>query len=168
MNAEFLDAVREGDWHTAQSLIREGAVTPALESQAVSLFEWLVDINAPPKLIVDLLRVHSTLKEPNLVERRLMEACLQQSTTRSNAFGTFKLLLASGVSPNLIIEGGSTLLQRAMELNRVHEVQELLHNEVDPNQMSVFDLESTSNLEEAARLTNESAKLVLKHFNRNS
>jgi ankyrin repeat protein len=166
MSKEFIDAVREGNWSAAHLLVREGAVSPSLETPSSSVYEWLVEVNAPPELISDLLRLHPASETLHRVKCSLMEACLRASATKSNAFGTFALLLAEGVSPNLIVDGGSTLLQQAMELNRVREVRELLRHGVDPSQMSVFGRESTSNIDEAARLTNEAAKLVLEYFGR--
>jgi hypothetical protein len=70
------------------------------------------------------------------------------------------------VSPNLLLDGGSTLLQRAMAHNQVREVRELLRHGVDPNQGSIFGLEGASNLEEAALLMNDASRLVLEHFQR--
>jgi ankyrin repeat protein len=166
MSEEFLDAVRAGNWSTAHSLIRNGAVSQSINTPSSSIYEWLVECNAPPPLIADLLRLHPQLETLPRAECGLMEACLRESLTKSNAFDTFSLLLKEGVSPNLVVESGSTLLQLAMQLNRVREVRELLRHGVDPNQMSIFGQESTSNLEEAAKLANDAAKLVLDHFAR--
>jgi hypothetical protein len=52
----------------------------------------------------------------------------------------------------------------ASEHNAAREVQALLRYGVDPCQMSIFGRESSTNLEEAGRLGNEAAKMVLAHF----
>jgi hypothetical protein len=166
MSNEFIDAVRSGDWALAQSIVRTGEVSPFLEVPASSVYDWLVEVNAPPELIIELMRQHPTPEFLTRVHGSLMETCLRESTTKSNAFGTLVLLLAEGVSPNRIVDGGCTLLQKAMELNKVREVRELLRYGVDPNQMSVFGRESASNLDDAARLGNEAARIVLAHFGR--
>jgi len=164
MSKEFLDAVRDGNWTAAHELVGQGAVSASHESPNSSVCEWLVELNAPPELVADLLRQHSDSETVQRAQSNLMSECLRLSATKSNAFDTFALLLAQGVSPNLIVEGGSTLLQRAMAHNQVREVRELLRHGVDPNQVSIFGLESASNLEEVALLTNEASRVVLEHF----
>ena len=164
MSNEFVEAVREANWSYADSLIEQGEVSPLLEIANTSVYEWLVQVNAPSQLVIDLLRRHPESEALGRLKSNLMESCLRESSTKGNAFGTFALLLAEGISPNLIVNGGCTLLQEAMELNRTREVRELLRYNVDPHQMSVFGRDSSSNIDEAARLKNEAAELVLTHF----
>lgn len=166
MREDFMSAVQDGDWCAAHELIRQGAVPASLETPGPSVCERLVGLNAPPQLISDLLRQHSGLETLPRLQSGLMAECLRVSATNSNAFATFALLLAQGVSPNLILDGGSTLLQRAMAHNRIREVRELLRHGVDPDQRSIFGLEAASNIEEAALLTNEASRLVREHFQR--
>jgi hypothetical protein len=163
MSSDFFAAVREGDWALATSLVVQRDVAPFSDAPS-PVYVWLVELNAPPRLIVDLLHLHGKSQPLDKVKKDLMETCLRESTTKGNAFETFALLLADGVSPNLIVDGGSTLLQKAMELNRAREVRELLRYGADPNQTSVFGRESSTNLEEAARLDNEAAKIALTAF----
>ena len=92
-----------------------------------------------------------------------LEVCLRLSLTKENSPTTFAALLESGASPNVMV-GGATLLQHAMLLNRVREVKELLRHGVDPNQRSLFGIESTTNVEEAKAINNEAARLVLAAF----
>ena len=87
---------------------------------------------------------------------------MHESSTKENAFEIFSSLLKMGLTPNVLIGGsGCTLLQLAMDLNKVREVKELLRYGVDLHQMSVYGSESTSNLEEAKLIGNAAAQLVL-------
>lgn len=164
MTDDFAQAVRSGDWIAAIALAREGAALRLLEAESSSTYEWLLGANAPAELICELLRSHPTADSLRNLEADLMEACLRESATKANAFDTFVLLLDRGVSPNQMLSGGSTLLQRAMELNKIREVGELIRHGVDPNQTSAFGRESASNFEEAKRLQNEAAKVAVEYF----
>ena len=64
----------------------------------------------------------------------------------------------------MIADGGATLLQKAIELNKTKEVAALLVRGVEPLQMSVFGAESTTNIQEAMLAGNDAAKLVLEKF----
>jgi len=84
--------------------------------------------------------------------------------TNSNAFEAFSKLLAFGLSPNVYANGGSTLLQKAIEHNRIDAVAELIRYGVDPYQKSVFGSESTDALEEARNASNAAGRMVLDRF----
>lgn len=87
---------------------------------------------------------------------------MHESSTKENAFEIFSSLLKMELTPNVLIGGrGCTLLQLAMDLKKVREVNELLRYGVDLHQMSVYGSESTSNLEEAKLISNAAAQLVL-------
>jgi hypothetical protein len=90
--------------------------------------------------------------------------CVSLARTHSNAFPTFAALLSAGVSPNKIVCGGNTLLQHAMQLDRVREAEELLRFGVDPDQMNAFGAESTSNIAEARSCGTAADRLVAAKF----
>jgi hypothetical protein len=131
MSHEFVEAVRAGDWPSAHALIRQGRVSPSLPTPSTSVYTWLAELNAPPAVVVDLVRVSEKPESADGFTSDLMETCLRESTTKANAFETFALLLSHGV---------------------------------DPNQMSVFGRESSTNLQEARRIGNEAATIVLASF----
>lgn len=91
----------------------------------------------------------------------LLEFCLEDIHRRSNAPGTFSALLALGLDPNAIADGGRTLFQKAMEWNRIEQVHELLRFGATPNRTSVMGYESASNLEEALAMDNASARFAV-------
>ena len=165
MSQSFLDCVRDADWQAAINLVQQGDVPSAIFEPRASLFSKLVDLNAPADLIVSLL--------DSLIRREALEAeklgllaqCMNASASKSNAFATFSALLAYGLTPNCWVIGkGSTLLQEAMELNKVREVEVMMRYGPDPHQMSVFGPESTSNVDEAMRIKNAAATVALCAF----
>ena len=160
----FLEAVRRSDWEEARELLRSGQVLNSDLSSGESLLEQLIDLNAPPELVVELLRQTSSPTDKTTLSAFALEACLRFSLTKENASATFVALLDSGSSPNVWV-GGATLLQRAMHLNRVPEVREMLSHGVDPNQCSLFGIESATNVEEASTIDNAAARLVMSAFN---
>ena len=164
MPGDFLESVRNGDWPAAYSLVRTGHAPCWLATPASSVFAWLIELNAPPRLVVEMVGHCAKVGSIDPNRLGLLEACLPASATRSNAFDTFAALLAFGLSPNVITDGGATLLQKAMTLDKVREVTELLRYGVDPNHMSVHGRESTSNREEAALVGNEAGALALAAF----
>lgn len=164
MNSDFLDCVRNGDCISALSLVERREVSSSVPTPASSVFAWLIEINAPTQLVIELLR-HCVRSEGIDVNRLgLLEVCLKESPTTENAPNTFSSLLAFGLSPNVIVEGGATLLQKAIELNRTVEVTALLNNGVDPYQMSVFGRESTNNIAEAVNAGNAAGDLVVAKY----
>lgn len=165
----FLECVREADWASALLLVERGQLESSLVVADSPVFARLIELDAPANLIVSLLKHFVRTQSVDQDRLGLLEICLCQSSTKAHAFETFSSLLAHGLSPNIIVAGkGCTLLQEAMELNKVREANELISHGVDPQQMSVYGGESTSNLEEAMRLGNAAAKVVLMHFRANS
>lgn len=161
----FLEHIHNGDWASALLLAQQGRLASYLNTSGSSIFAWLIELNAPPDLIVALLGHYINTESVDPNHLGLLEKCIYESNSKTNAFETFSSLLAYGLSPNVIVCGkGCTLLQEAMELNKVREVNELLKYGVDPYQMSIFGKESTSNLEEAARVGNAAGELVLNKF----
>jgi ankyrin repeat protein len=157
---EFMERVREGEWESALLVVRNGTVS----NLGASVLARLIELNAPTELVLALLEhcVRSEAIDPN--QLGLLEKCMMESTTKANAVKTFEALLEFGLTPNVIADGGWTLLQKAMELNKVHEVEKLLHHGVDPHQKSIFGVESATNLEEAARIGNAASRVALKKF----
>jgi hypothetical protein len=94
----------------------------------------------------------------------ILEECLILSTTHSNALETFRSILALGMDPNVTSASGLTLFQRAIRLNRVWEVAEMLKAGVSSTHMSVFGSESMSNIDAAFCAGNEAGELALAWF----
>src|SRR5690242_11701839 len=130
MNGEFIEAVRAADWNQVRAQIQRGQVPSRIETPSSSIYTWLVELDAPGSLILDLLRLRHEVDPPDTFEGALLETCLAESKKKANAFVTFSLLLESGIGPNVIVNGGCTLFQIAMERNRVREVQEMLRHGV--------------------------------------
>jgi len=166
--SEFLQSVRDGNWTEASALVHSGDVDSSIPSPSHSVLTWLIELDAPTTLIVDLLNllVRKESIDPNSMG--LLDTCLDFAMNRANAFSTFVALLDYGLSPNVIISGGCTLFQKAIELNRVHEVEALLKHGVDPDQMSVFGRESTSNLDEATSAENAAGRIAIETWQRNN
>lgn len=160
----LLSALREADWVSARSLVESGDLTWATPPLPQNVPARLVELNAPATLVVASLLRWAGDTRADVNRTGLLEACMLLSRQHSNAFSTFSSLLSVGLSANAIADGGATLLQRAMELNLVCEVQELLRHGVEADQMSVFGRESTSNLEEARVAANKAGDIVLEHF----
>ena len=126
------------------------------------MFAWLITLEAPIELVIALLQYAAEHESIDLNKLGLLELSMHESSTKENAFEIFSSLLKMGLTPNVLIGGsGCTLLQLAMDLNKVREVKELLRYGVDLHQMSVYGSESTSNLEEAKLISNAAAQLVL-------
>jgi hypothetical protein len=163
-SSEFLDAARDANWKLAVSILESHDDPSEIVCPSASPVAWFIRLNAPPDVVVQCLR-HYLRGEATEADRLgLLELCISLVSSNSNALPTFRALLTSGLSPNTWIEGGNTLLQHAVELNRTSEVAELLRHGVDPHQMSIFGIESTSNLEGARQAGNAAGALVLAKF----
>jgi hypothetical protein len=160
----FVEFVRAGDWQSAMALVNRDLVISTLPHPCTSMLERLVESNAPSELVVSFLARCCQEQAINPNSLGLLELCMNMSSTKANALETFAALLDFGLSPNVLADGGATLLQRAIELNKTREVAALLAHGVDPLQMSVFGAESTTNIEEATLADNGAAKLVLQKF----
>ena len=160
----FIEFVRAGDWQSAQELVSRDVVISARPQSCASILVQLIEMNAPSELVVRLLAkcCQQYSIDPNGFG--LLELCMNMSGTKANAVETFTALLDFGLSPNVIADGGATLLQKALELNKTKEVAALLVRGVEPLQMSVFGAESTTNIQEAMLAGNDAAKLVLEKF----
>ncbi|MBD8527867.1 hypothetical protein [Pseudomarimonas arenosa] len=121
-------------------------------------------MNAPPEVVVEAAKLCAGQKGFESDPFGLLALCVSLTNTSSNALATFKALLAAGVSPNIIVCGGETLLQHVITLNRVREVRELLAHGARPEQKNVFGYESTSNLEGAIAAENEAGELAVSWF----
>ena len=161
---DFIESVRLANWSTAIELVRNGAVGASLATPGNSVAQWLVELDAPTSLVVEIIRViaESGKADPNKLG--VLFACLELIPTHANAAATFRTLLEEGLSPNVIVSGGATLLQKAFELNRVHQVDALLRYGADPRQKNVFGLDSTTNLEEASYAGNASGQLAIQYW----
>jgi hypothetical protein len=173
-NDDFMLSIRCGDWVEALLLVEGGTVTPTIRSPVPSIrspepsiFAWLIEINAPPALLTRLLKNWADQGAVDSDSLGLLEFCMYFDLTHSHALPTFAALLDLGLSPNTIIDSGATLLQKAMELDKIREVKLLLQYGVNPQQSSVFGSESTTNLEEAASLQTNAAKLAEAWFRSN-
>lgn len=163
-NDDFLLSIRCGDWINAFLLVNSGAVTSTISVPGTSIFAWLIELNAPTELVTLLLKKWITQESIDVNRLDLLELCIYHSLTKSNAQPTFYALLNLGLSPNVIVNGGATLLQRAMELDKKREVELLLQYGADPQQLSVFGPESTTNLQEAESLETKAAQLAADWF----
>lgn len=162
---EFLESLRNADWSNASELLDSGdQIDCSVQTPSSSVFNWLIELDAPSNLVVKLVQHCVSSSDLDADRLGLLETCMRLSNTKANAFETFRKLLTHGLSPNVIADGGATLLQKAMEHNKTREVRELLLHGIDPHQMSVFGIESTSNLEEAKQIGNEACELVLSKF----
>ena len=157
----FIESVRSGDWAGALALTRTGELGAAMKTPSRSVFHWLIELDAPTILVVALLGrcMRAGSLDPNTLG--LLEFCLEDIHRRSNAPGTFSALLALGLDPNVIADGGRTLFQKAMEWNRIEQVRELLRFGADANCTSIMGRESESNLEEALATDNASARFAV-------
>jgi len=160
----LLSAMKEADWAYALSLLRSGSLSWSSPPLPEDVPYQLIELNAPAELVVLSLLRWARDTRGDINRSALLDQCMVLSHRHSNAFATFTSLLGVGLSANGIAEGGCTLLQRAISLNLVSEARELLRYGVSANQMSVFGLESTSNIEEAAAATNQAGAIVLQHF----
>lgn len=164
MNPEnqLLDCIREGGWPSALALVHSQNFITKIATPGSSVFAWLITLDAPTELVIALLQYAAKHESIDLNKLGLLELSMHESSTKENAFEIFSSLLKMGLTPNVLIGGrGCTLLQLAMDLNKVREVKELLRYGVDLHQMSVYGSESTSNLEEAKLISNAAAQLVL-------
>lgn len=164
MRQDVLDCLRCSDWAGAVSLIKRGQASLEIDNPGSSVFSWLIEINFPSQRVVEFLAYCVRVEGIDKDSLQLLEFCLCESSLKSNAFDTFASLLDFGLSPNVLADGGCTLLQKAIELNKVREVEELLRHGVDPQQMNFFGLESTSNIEDAISADNAAGNLVLEKF----
>lgn len=160
----FLDLVRAAEWQQAQLVLDSGEVSLTACPMGLSVFPWLIENNAPATLVVSLIERYRQTVSIDLDRAGLLESCMKESSTKGNAFKTFCALLQVGFSPNIITECGETLLQSAMRLNKTCEVKMLIEHGADPYQMSVFGIESTSNLQEAKSIQNEASVTALQEF----
>lgn len=148
-------------------LVRDGEVDSSIPCPGSSLPGWLVGLDAPTTLVVDLVKllIHKEGMDPNSMQ--LLDVCLDCSATHANAFATFMALLDAGLAPNTIIKSsGCTLLQKALVLSRVCEVEALLRYGARSDQMSAFGRESTSNLQEAVSLDKAASRLAIDFWQR--
>jgi hypothetical protein len=164
MSHEFIEAVRDADWELALSALASEAEPLSVRCPSSSPAAWLIELNAPPNAVVECMKLCTKSERIEPDRFGLLELCVSLTNTNSNAFPTFSALLSAGVSPNTIVCGGDTLLQHAVGLNRVREVEELLRHGVDPHQMNAFGRESTSNLEGAKCSGNAAGKLAIAKF----
>jgi hypothetical protein len=159
---QLLEYIRQADWVSALTLVKSQDFSTQIQTPESSVFVWLIKLNAPTELIIALLKFAAEHESIDVNELGLLEVSMDESSTKTNAFEIFSSLLKMGLTPNVVVAGrGCTLLQMAMELNKVREVKELLRYGVDLQQMSVFGRESTTNLEEAKLIGNAAALLVL-------
>jgi hypothetical protein len=158
--AELLEAVRDADWPQALSILELEQDLSAIRCPSTSLVAWFIELNAPPDVVVACMA--QCAKNPRFEANRLglLERCIEKTNSNSNAFPTFKALLAAGLNPNSIVEGGDTLFQHAIGLNRMPEVEELLRYGIDPHQMNIFGPESTSNIDGAKQAGNTAGDLA--------
>lgn len=145
-------------------MLKDGQASLEADAHVASFFNYLIEINVPTKIVIDFLTYCVRAGNVDKDSLRLLESCLYESNLKSNAFDTFSSLLNFGLSPNVLVDGGYTLLQKAIELNKVREVNELLLHGIDPHQMNFFGLESTSNIEDAISADNTAGNLVLEKF----
>jgi hypothetical protein len=160
VNASFAEAVRDADWDQALSVLKSADDPFSVQCSSSSPIARFIELNAPPHAVTECMREYAKSKHVEVDRLGLLELCIDLSNSKSNAFPTFKALLAAGMSPNVTVSSGDTLLQHAISLNRVLEVEELLRHGVDPHQMSVFGLESTSNIEGAKLAGNAAGDLA--------
>jgi hypothetical protein len=165
VSADFLEAVRDADWNLALSVLGSQGDPSAVRCPSPSPVAWFIELNAPPNVVVQCLRQYTKAEGVEADRLELLELCIALSNSNSNALPTFKALLSAGLSPNIIVDGGDTLLQHAINLNRVPEVEELLCYGVDPHQMNIFGMESTSNLDGARLAGNAAGAIALAKFN---
>ena len=161
---KFVDFVRDGDWQNALEEINSGNVCSATVAADSSVFTWLIDINAPSSLILELMSSCSRLESVELDRFDVLRKCMEESYAKSNAFNTFSKALKWGLDPNVYWDG-STLLQKAIEMNRVREISELLLHGADPFKLSLFGRESTSSIDDALESGNDASSVLLNHVN---
>jgi hypothetical protein len=164
MSHEFVEAVNDSSWQLALSILASAADPTRIPCPGPSPAAWLIDVNAPPHVVVHAARIMLSQDDFEADALGLLERCIPITSTSSNAFSTFSALLADGVGPNKIVCGGDTLLQHLVGLNRVREIQELLRHGVDPDHMNVFGRESTSNLEGARCAGNDAGRIAWQIF----
>lgn len=162
---EWLEAVHDADWQLLKRLA--DTAHPPVVIDAAQLRE-LIELNVPTDVLLRCVAAYSRLPGADVHHCGLLEACAALSHTHSYAFLSFRTLLTAGLSPNIIIDNGDTLLQNLISRNRVREVAELLRHGVDPQQMNVFGRESTSNREGARRAGNAAGELAWAWFQRNA
>lgn len=165
VSADFLEAVRSADWNLALSAMKSQADPSDVRCPSSSPVAWLIELNAPPNVVLQCLSQCAKAEAVEADRLGLLELCIALSNANSNALATFKALLAAGLSPNVITDGGETLFQHAVNLNRVPEVEELLRYGVDAHQMNIFGAESTPNREGARAAGNAAGALALAKFN---
>lgn len=165
VSADFLEAVRSADWNLALSAMKSLDDTSAAHCPSSSPVAWLIELNAPPNVVVQCLGQCAKAEAVEADRLGLLELCIELSNANSNALATFKALLSAGLSPNVVTDGGDTLFQHAVNLDRVPEVEELLRYGVDPHQMNMFGVESTSNRGGARAARNAAGALALAKFN---
>jgi hypothetical protein len=164
MSHGFIEAVRASDWALALSILEAANHPGSVESPAGSLPVWLVEVNAPPQVVIACQRHLATEHDIQSDCFGLLEQCASLADVNENAYPTFAALLAAGASPNKIIRGGQTLFQNLVALNRVREVQDLLRFGVDPDQMNVFGQEGNSNRAAVEIPVNEAARIAHARF----
>jgi hypothetical protein len=164
MSHDFLEAAKVSDWARALSILEAADHPRSVVCPAPSLPAWLVDVNAPPHVVVSCQRLLASTDDIRSDCYGLLERCASLAYVNSNAYPTFAALLAAGARPNKIICGGETLFQHLVVLNRVREVQEILKYGVDPDQMNVFGQESNSNRAAVEIPVNEAARIAHARF----
>jgi hypothetical protein len=160
---EWREAVRDANWQLLKRLA--DTAHPPVVTDAEQLSE-LIELNAPTDVLLRCVAAYSRLPGADVHNCGLLEACAALSHTHSYAFLSFRTLLTAGLSPNIIIFDGNTLLQSLISRNRVREVTELLRHGVDPQQMNAYGREGTSNREGARRAGNAAGELAWAWFQR--
>lgn len=164
MRNAFVEAVNDSDWALALSLLAAADAPGSVHCASPSIPAWLVEVNAPPHVVIECQKLLASADKVKEDAFGLLALCVSLGNTKSNAYPTFTALLSDGVSPNGIVCGGETLLQYAVSLNRVREVEQLLRHGVDPDQMNVFGRESNSNREGVKNFDNEAGRLAQAWF----
>jgi hypothetical protein len=162
-NTDFLEFIRNGDWDAAMALVRDGRVSSAVPTASESVFSWLIELDAPTAMVVELLDICVRCEAIDPDTLGLLGCCLDLPYTTVNTFETFCALLRFGLNPN-VMANSSPLLRTAMRFGRTREVAEMLKYNIDPFHLSVMGPESTSNLEQAVLIGNQAAMLVIAKF----
>lgn len=158
---DFVDHVQSARWAQAASLAQSGGIPCCSHVAGDSIHAWIVDVDAPPTVVVELLmsclRPYDILCQPVDVAAR----CIDKWLTHANAGGSFVALLAAGVDANGVVGGGSRLLQYAIARDRPEAARALLQYGADPFALGVHGRESTSAIEDSLVARNSAATVVL-------
>jgi len=160
MNDAFLEAVRDADWSSAYRLASVEGMSVFGNESPGDLINRLIDMDAPSRLTVRLVGLCVDNKI-DVNQLSLLETCMREPSYKENAYVTFCELLKQGLDPNLHGNGGFTLLQIGLELNRAREVKKLLEFGADIHKKSLHWEESTSAAEDAVTSMNEASRIIL-------